>query len=97
MKESSDDKTRHYMNRIEAGVGRMSDLIEDLLSLAQVSRAPVQYRQVDLSRMAHEILQDLQARDTARRVECHVQDGLTAQADPRLIRISPWQAPAAGA
>lgn len=85
--DASDDKTRHYMNRIEAGVGRMSDLIEDLLSLAQVSRAPVQYRQVDLSRMAHEILQDLQARDTARRVECHVQDGLTAQADPRLIRI----------
>lgn len=81
------ERARHYMSRIEAGVGRMSELIEDLLSLAQVSRAQMRYREVDLSGLAHEVLHELQAREPMRQVRLHVQAGLRVQADPRLIHI----------
>ena len=85
--DAQGERARHYMSRIEAGVGRMSELIEGLLSLAQVSRAQVHYREVDLSGMVHEVLHELQAHEPARQVHCHVQDGLRVQADPRLIHI----------
>lgn len=80
-------RAQHYMNRIEAGVGRMSELIEDLLSLAQVSRAQMHHREVDLSAMAYEVLHELQAREPQREVRLHVQAGLRVQADPRLIGV----------
>jgi PAS domain S-box-containing protein len=85
--DAQDERARHYMNRIEAGVGRMSQLIEDLLSLAQVSRAPMHHRELDLSAMAHELLQELQAGEPGRLVRCEVHGGLRVQADPRLIHI----------
>ena len=85
--EVQGERVRHYMSRIEAGVSRMSELIEDLLSLAQVSRAPMHNREVDLSTLVRELLQELQAREPDRQVRCQVQDGLRAQADPRLIHI----------
>jgi PAS domain S-box-containing protein len=85
--DAQGERARHYMNRIEAGVGRMSELIEDLLSLAQVSRAQMHYREVDLSAMAHEVLHELQAREPLRQVRLQVEPGLRVQADPRLIRI----------
>ncbi len=85
--DAKDERARHYMNRIEAGVGRMSQLIEDLLSLAQVSRAPMHHRELDLSAMAHELLQELQAGEPGRLVRCEVHGGLRVQADPRLIHI----------
>lgn len=85
--ENQGERARHYMSRIEAGVGRMSELIEDLLSLAQVSRAQMHYREVDLSAMAHDLLQELQSHEPDRQVRLQVQDGLRVQADPRLIQV----------
>jgi PAS domain S-box-containing protein len=85
--ETQGERARHFMNRLEAGVSRMSELIEDLLSLAQVSRAPMHHREVDLSAMAHELLQDMQAREPDRQVRLQVQEGLRVQADPRLIHV----------
>jgi PAS domain S-box-containing protein len=85
--ENQGERARHYMSRIEAGVGRMSELIEDLLSLAQVSRAQMHYREVDLSAMANDLLQELQSHEPGRQVRLQVQDGLRVQADPRLIQL----------
>lgn len=85
--DKQSERARHYMSRIEAGVGRMSELIEDLLSLAQVSRTQMHYREVDLSAMARELLQELQVQEPDRQVRVQVQDGLRVQADPRLIQV----------
>ncbi len=81
------ERTRHYMSRIEAGTRRMSELIEDLLSLAQVSRAQMHHREVDLSSTARELLQDMQTREPQRQVRWLVQDGMTVLADPRLMHL----------
>jgi light-regulated signal transduction histidine kinase (bacteriophytochrome) len=64
----------------------MGQLIEALLSLAQVTRARLAHEAVDLSRLSGDILAILRSRDPARRVETVVEPGIVTHGDPRLIR-----------
>ncbi|MGE0496210.1 MAG: PAS domain S-box protein [Ramlibacter sp.] len=80
-------KSAHYLQRIQAGVERMGRMIEDLLSLAQVSRVPMRFRLVDLSGLAREVLDELQVAAPNAQAVVKVQDGLEAQCDPRLFRL----------
>ncbi|MES2977512.1 MAG: PAS domain S-box protein [Pseudomonadota bacterium] len=79
-------QTRHYINRIRAGIAQMGELIEALLALAKVSRVPLRSEPVDLSAMAGAVLQACRERDPSRQVEYLIQPGLTAEGDPRLLR-----------
>lgn len=80
-------KGQHYLSRIQAGVAQMGKLIEDLLSLAQVSRMQLRIETVDLSALSHRILDDWQVRDPERKVQFHIEPDLTAQGDTRLVRV----------
>jgi len=80
-------EARHFINRILSGVHRMSALIEDLLSLSRLSRVQINRRQVNLSLIANEVVEELRGRDANRRVEVHIADGLETHGDERLIRI----------
>jgi len=89
-KQITDDagpKVQHYVARIQAGVAQMGKLIEDLLSLAQVSRTQLRYELVDLSVLSRCILDEWQGRDPDRHVELHIEPGLVAQGDTGLIRV----------
>ena len=81
------DKARHYLDRMQKGVSHMAQLIEDLLSLAQLSRTHLRHDTVDLSAIAHGVLEQLQQSDSGRVVSIAVQDGLQVQGDVRLIRV----------
>ena len=81
------EKVRHYLTRIRHGVAQMGRLIEDLLSLARVTRTRLQYTQVDLSAMARRILADWQVRQPARVVTTQVEAGLLVHADEALLRV----------
>ena len=80
-------KAQHYLTRIQAGVAQMGKLIEDLLSLAQVSRMELRLEQIDLSVLSQRILHDWQVREPHRHVDCHIAPGLVAQGDARLVRV----------
>ncbi len=82
-----ESKAAHYLHRIQSGVAQMGELIEDLLSLAQVSRVSVSNEPVNLSGMAGAVLARHQSQNLERRVAVDVQEGLVAQGDSRLIRI----------
>jgi PAS domain S-box-containing protein len=77
----------HYLERIQAATGYMGQLIEDLLSLAQVSRANLRNEAVDLSEVARGILDRLQQNEPHRSVRVHVQGGLIGWGDVRLLRV----------
>ena len=81
------EKARHYLNRIQAGVAQMGQLIEDLLALAQVSRTQFRHEEVDLSELAQRVLGDWRARDPARAVRVVVEPGINAVGDSRLLRV----------
>jgi PAS domain S-box-containing protein len=84
---AADEKTAHYLARINAGVGKMEQLIDALLQLSRVGRTPLEWGAVDLSALARDTLEGLQMQDAARRVHTQVEQGLTAHGDPRLLRV----------
>jgi PAS domain S-box-containing protein len=83
----SDERVQHYLVRIEAAVEKMEQLIEDLLSLAKVARAPLNYGPVDLGALARETLEGLRSNQPQRKVSVQVQDALMTQGDARLLRV----------
>lgn len=85
--QSLDDLGRDYLNRVCRSVGQMASLIDDLLTLSRVTRAELHRETVDLGRLALEIAQELQTRESRRRVRFSIADGLVATGDPRLLRV----------
>ena len=82
-----DETGRSYIQYVTAGTKRMAELIEDLLKLAHVSRAPVQREAVDLAEVARLALMQLRLQDPDRACEVEVQDDLKATGDKRLVTI----------
>ena len=81
------EKVRHYLVRIQQGVTQMGGLIEDLLSLARVTRTRLNCQQVDLSAMARRILDEWQVRQPERVVRTQVEAGLLVPADKALLGV----------
>lgn len=81
------EKERHYLSRIQAGVAQMGQLIEDLLSLAHVSRLPLQKEPIDLSAMCQQVIKEWRLRDPEREVAVHIDVGLRTYGDSGLLRI----------
>jgi len=77
-----------YLNRVRAAAARMSELIDALLSLARVGRAELQATDVDLTRLAAALTQDLASCTAERRVKVRIEGGMNAHADPQLLRIA---------
>lgn len=82
------EEGHRYLAKIRAGVQRMAQLIEDLLNLSRVSRDALDRGVVDLADMSRQIINELQQREPARRIETSISCGMTAQADPRLLRAA---------
>ena len=80
------ERGKHYLARIRAGVVQMGELIDALLSLAQVSRASLHWDSVDLSAMAETVLNGYWERDPERVTQLDIQPGLLGQGDPLLLR-----------
>jgi light-regulated signal transduction histidine kinase (bacteriophytochrome) len=84
--DSQIGKSRHFLQRIRAGVVQMGELIDALLSLAKLAREPLRSEQVDLSAMAAEVLASLGERDPSRVLQAQIEPGLGATGDHRLLR-----------
>jgi len=82
-----DAEARGHFERIRAATRRMGVLIDDLLNLAQVTRADMRREPVDLSAIARSVAADIRKSDGERRVECVIGDGIEAEGDPRLLRV----------
>ena len=82
-----DAQGQNYLGRIRAGSQRMGQLIDDLLNLSRVSRGDMSRELVNLSKMVHEVADELRATAPLREAEFVVADGLFAETDPRLLRI----------
>jgi signal transduction histidine kinase len=83
-----DAEGRHYAERVRAATVRMSALIDDLLELARISRAPLRAEPVDLSFLARRVVEDLRRRDPSRAVTVDIPDGLEARGDRQLLGIA---------
>jgi len=78
---------RAYIDRVKGASQRMSRLINDLLDLSRVSRAPLRRSRVDLSALCDELLRELRDAAPERNAVVAIAPGLVANADPGLARI----------
>jgi light-regulated signal transduction histidine kinase (bacteriophytochrome) len=81
------EKGQHYLNRIRAGTRQMGELIDGLLSLAQLSRDKLQFSEVDLAGIARSIGKECRERDPERQAQILVQETMQARGDRRLLSV----------
>ena len=83
-----DDTGRAHLGRVRSATQRMGLLIDDLLTLARVTRAELNVGDVDLSALAGEVARELRERDPARDVEVSIAPDLATRGDARLMRVA---------
>lgn len=81
-----DEQGKAYLERICSGVQRMSQLIDDMLSLSKVTRSEMHYEEVDLSEMAKSILNDLCQNAARENLKITIAKKLLARGDKVLLR-----------
>ena len=83
-----DDDGKQYLAYVRESAQQMSQLIDDMLALAQVTRGEFERAPVDLSRIARSIGAELARTAPDRQVDFVVADGLSGQGDARLVTIA---------
>jgi PAS domain S-box-containing protein len=81
------EEGRTFLGRIQEGARRMGLLINDLLAMAQQSRAELKVQRIHLSELARTVAADLARTEPARQVHWSIEDGLWVQADPGLMTV----------
>lgn len=74
------------LKRMEESAVRMGDLIDALLEMSRLSRSAMNMTRVDISQMARELAESLQAAEPERPAEIKVDPGLHALGDSTLVR-----------
>lgn len=82
-----DDTGIDYLHRIHNGTQHMAALIDDLLKLSRLSRAALDPVEVDLGRLACDIVDTLRQNQPDRQVQVEIANDLLAHGDPGLLRI----------
>ena len=75
------------MSKVFQGVKRMEEIIDGMLHLSQVSREQIQRQQVNISRLAAEIAEELRDKYPDRIATVNIDENLYRNCDPALIRI----------
>jgi PAS domain S-box-containing protein len=76
----------YRMERIEAQIRRMNDVIDGMLGIAHITKVELTCRRINLNTVAAEVIQELQQQYPSHRMQYTVDCGEPICADPRLIR-----------
>lgn len=80
------EEGRTLLERMRHSALRMGELVEALMSLSKLSRAPMHPQPIDLTGLAREAIAQLRESEPHRAVEVSLPDQLPAVADPVLMR-----------
>ena len=76
------------VQRVRGGVQRMGMLIDALLQLSRVTRSELQREPTDLTQLSSQVFHELLANEPGRVVRFEVKAAISAEADPRLMRVA---------
>ncbi len=82
-----DPEARGHLDRVRAAAQRMASLIDDLLNLSRVSRQELKRDPVDVSALAHGVVDELRRAAPDRAVDVVIAADLRAVGDARLIEV----------
>jgi signal transduction histidine kinase len=80
------EEARDYLARMQAAAQRMHTLINDLLTFSRVTSRALPFEPVDLGRVAHEVLSDLEVRAQQVQAQVEIAELPTVDADPLQMR-----------
>lgn len=83
-----DAKSKHYLQRIHESSRRMSQLIEDLLSLSRINRSELTPRPLNFSQLVADAAATIRERYPDREVDLQIEPDIAAYGDSRLLRIA---------
>jgi PAS domain S-box-containing protein len=82
-----DDEGKNYLQRIRAATVRMGQLIDGMLNLARISRAGLVKEEVDLSKLAREIVSEIETSHPERKATFEIPPALQVRGDRLLLRV----------
>ena len=82
-----DEDGHEYLNRLQVNVGRMAQMIDDLLDLSRATRTELRREPVDLGAIAREVVKELRDVDPHRDVDVVIADARGGTGDPHLLRL----------
>jgi light-regulated signal transduction histidine kinase (bacteriophytochrome) len=85
--EVLDDKGKHYLNRIRAGIQNMGQVIDGIQLLSRISRTEIHRENVDLTNICNEILDELSNSEPNRNTEFTIEEGLVLDCDAGQLRV----------
>jgi signal transduction histidine kinase len=77
-----------HLDRVRAAATHMGALIDDMLLLSRITRDEMRPHSVNLTALAHSVVDELRAREPERKVEFASNGALPARGDERLLRIA---------
>lgn len=81
-----DEEGRKYLDRVKSGCKRMGNLIDDLLQMSRLSRGEIHKKTLDLSAMAHAVIENLRESEPRREIRVEIKPELSAFGDPTLMQ-----------
>jgi PAS domain S-box-containing protein len=86
-RDALDDAGRDNLDRVRAAAQRMARIIEDLLSLSRLSRHEIDLADVDLSRLAGKVVDDLRQGEPQRHVVVALPQSCVVRTDAGLAEV----------
>lgn len=85
--ESLPTEARHYLQRIQDGIRRMGQLVDDLLSLTRIGRHELRAQVTGIESIVKDVIAELAPDLEKREVEWKVGELPYVEADPALLRV----------
>lgn len=85
--DTVDESCKEYLQLIKGNTVKMGSLIEDMLQLSRITRKELELENIEISLLAHEILERYQYSEPERQVEIKIADNLVCRGDRGLIII----------
>lgn len=82
-----ESRAADYLQRIHGAARRMTELLEALRVLSEASQSRLNRETVDLSLLAESVGEEVRAQFPNRNVTIQIEPGMTASADPILLRL----------
>jgi len=82
-----DETGRDYLRRMHEATVRMSELIDDILSLSRVAKGEMYSEEIDMTALARTIAGELRSQEPGRKAKLVISDNLEAYGDKRLMYL----------
>jgi light-regulated signal transduction histidine kinase (bacteriophytochrome) len=85
--ETLDETGKDQLLRMRRASQQMTGLFEGMQTLFSLTRGDIRREEIDLSRTASEVVEEIRSKEPKRDVMVRVAEGLTVSGDARLVRI----------